>query len=126
MAFKLPDPTLKSAVKALSKYSYELFQKEYGAAQRYQKDRQNNIFFMDDFESLLSGHGNARCSNPYCISMNFQCRHEIFACMQSATDKRETDVFSCLNFGSRHLQQHIYVKMECSNDIARIITILGN
>ena len=118
MAFKLADPTLKSAVKALSKYSYELFQKEYGAAQRYQKERQNNNFFMDDFESLLSGHGNARCSNPYCISMNFQCRHEIFACMQSATDKRETDVFSCLNFGSRHLQQHIYVKMECSNDIA--------
>jgi hypothetical protein len=70
-------PTLRSAVKILSKYSYELFQKEYGAAQRYVKECQAENFFIDDFEVLLSTCDGARCSNPYCVSIYFLCRHEL-------------------------------------------------
>ncbi len=97
MATKLADPTLKSAVKTLSKYSYELFQKEYGAMQKYMKESRAKNFFIDEYESLLITHDNARCSNPYCVSMNFQCRHELFASMHSVSNEKDKDVFSHAN-----------------------------
>jgi len=117
MATKLADPTLKSAVKTLSKYSYELFQKEYGAAQKYMKESRAKNFFIDEYESLLITHDNARCSNPYCVSMNFQCRHELFASMHSVSNEKDKDVFSCLSFGSRHFQQHVYLQTQGTSSV---------
>jgi hypothetical protein len=115
-AEKMNCATLQSAIKCLSKYSYELFEKEYYAAQRYVKDRRaSSKNYIEDFESMLTAKCGARCKKPNCISMNFQCKHEIFMSMHSLFDDRVNDLFLLSNFGTRHLQQHVYQEIMGGN-----------
>jgi hypothetical protein len=49
--------------------------------------------------------------------MNIQCRHELFASMHSVSNEKDKDVFSCLSFGSRHFQQHVYQQTQSTSSV---------
>ncbi len=49
--------------------------------------------------------------------MNIQCRHELFASMHSVSNEKDKDVFSCLSFGSRHFQQHVYLQTQGTSSV---------
>ena len=112
MACNTADKTLSSAVQNLSRYSYEIFKKEYFGAQKYIGESRECNYNIEEYVILQTACDGTRCAKPRCVSMDFQCRHELAASMVSYDDNgRTNNLFDIAKFGSRHLQQHIYLKI---------------
>ncbi len=112
MACNTADKTLSSAVQNLSRYSYEIFKKEYFGAQKYIGESRECNYNIEEYVILQTACDGTRCAKPRCVSMDFQCRHELAASMVFYDDNgRNHNLFDIAKFGSRHLQQHIYLKI---------------